>query len=601
MIPSFTTDLTTINTLYSAPNSFRTPAFQRPYSWTTKEAGQLLEDIRQAAETGHGKPSPQTADYFLGTIVLLRAGAGNGATSGTAGQRKYDIIDGQQRLVTLTILLAVLRDLDAGDKGVYTDRIQAHINADPEAAPRQHPYRILLDGMDGVALASYVQVPASTRVSPEVSLDSVGSKRMLEIRDHFHDELHDLNKEDRAALVDYLLTRCAFVVIATSDIDRAYQMFTVLNHRGKPLDRADIIKARLIGALPHEEHERFSKQWTELQETFGSKYETLFSHIRTIHGHHHGRIVSGLMEIVSDVGGARRFIDSVVGPMAGAYKRIVSPDPSDPPEMVKACSRLPYLNWLRAKDWMPSAMLWMSRHSDDPEKIGAFLTALDRLAYGLLLLGMGTVKRKNRYRAVLKEIREGVSILTNPGPLALSRDEQRNILYNVSHNLHGRSQQACKLALLRLNDEIAGAPQILKPGDFTVEHILPLKLSSKSLWREWYPSADSREYCTQCLGNLTLIHPRANDRAGNKDFADKLEVYFPDDTANGTHLTEMLRGLPDWREERVMERDAELLERIKDLWKLSGPVGRKDTRLQRQVSKPARQPSFMGIPEPQVS
>ena len=583
MIPSFTTELLSIGALYSAPNYFCTPAFQRPYSWTTKEAGQLLEDIRQAAETGHSQPSSQTADYFLGTIVLLRArtvnGNGVGASVSPDSPRQYDIIDGQQRLVTLTILLSVLRDLDGADETSSAASMQDHIQAESDdGATGNLRYRIALDGQDGTVLAEHVQRPGASNTVPDYAVQSKGSLRILEVRDYLHDELHDMESEDRNALADYLLARCAFVVIATSDIDRAYQMFTVLNHRGKPLDRADIIKARLIGELPASEHDRFSLQWKALQEKFGDNYETLFSHIRTIHGHHRGRIVSELMDIVADAGGARPFIDNVVQPLAGAYQRIVTPKFQGSPELVEAYSRLTYLNWLRAKDWMPAAMLWLSRHPDDPDKIKQFLTALDRLAFGLLLLGMGTVKRKNRYRAVLRDIQDNVPVLTANSPLALERSEQRNILYNVSHNLYGRSQQACKLALLRLNDDIAGEPQNLEPTDFTVEHILPLKLSNASRWREWYTVADAREYCTQCLGNLTLIRPSENDRAGNKDFAQKSEIYFPGNAPSDTHLTDMLRGLEQWREEQVMARDVELLDRLKALWQLAGPSGRKGAR-----------------------
>jgi hypothetical protein len=211
----------------------------------------------------------------------------------------------------------------------------------------------------------------------------------------------------------------------------------------------------------------------------------------------------------------------------------------------------------------------------------------------LLLLGMGTVKRKNRYRNVLREIQNNEPVLTNNGPLALDRDEQRNILYNVSYDLHGRSQHACKLALLRLNDDIAGKPQHLQPSNFTVEHILPLKLSGTSLWREWYPAADGRAYCTQSLGNLTLISPADNDKAGNKDFAEKIEIYFKRNAPSGIHLTDMLRGKTHWREEDVMARDVELLERLKALWQLAGPSGRKGARLRTEKPKQAQQRSLL--------
>ncbi len=606
MIPSFTTNLLSLGELYSTSNNFRTPAFQRPYSWTTKEAGQLLEDIRQAAETGHSNSSSTTADYFLGTIVLLRANLPakvkniNGAPHGGAHASFYDIIDGQQRLVTLTILLAVLRDLDRSDENLSLSHIQSHIQLVDDKDDGPHD-RLVLDGQDGATLSALVQVQDESDLILKETPHAAGSQRILDVIEHFHNELHDVEPSGRCAIADYLLARCAFVIIETSHIDRAYQMFTVLNHRGKPLARADIIKARLIGTLPLEDHDRFAQQWTDLQESFGDKYDTLFSHIRTIHGYNRDRIVSELLEITASAGGARPFLDKIVLPLADAFKRIVQPELSAHPKSIEAYSDLNYLNWLRAKDWMPVAMLWLSRHPDDPEQIKQFLHALDRLAFGLLLLGKGTVKRKNRYRALLREIQNNEPVLSNNGALALDKDDQRNILYNVSHDLHGRSQHACKLALLRLNDDIAGEPQNFQPNDFTVEHILPLKLSGSSRWREWYPVADGRAYCTQCLGNMTLISPGDNEKAGNKDFAEKVEIYFKENEPSGIQLTDMLHGKAHWREENVMARDAELLERLKALWQLAGPTGRKGARLRTEIPKQTQQSPSKGFASRQAS
>src|SRR2546421_12675740 len=77
---------------------FTIPQFQRPYAWTIEQGGELLEDIITFMEDG--KEVDELPPYFLGSIVLIKE-------HGT----KFDVIDGQQRLTTLTILLSVLRSL----------------------------------------------------------------------------------------------------------------------------------------------------------------------------------------------------------------------------------------------------------------------------------------------------------------------------------------------------------------------------------------------------------------------------------------------------------------------------------------------------------
>jgi uncharacterized protein with ParB-like and HNH nuclease domain len=78
---------------------FTIPNYQRPYAWTTEETGQLLDDLLAALEDEH-KEINQMNPYFLGNIVLIKN-----------GKADAQVIDGQQRLTTLTILLSVLREL----------------------------------------------------------------------------------------------------------------------------------------------------------------------------------------------------------------------------------------------------------------------------------------------------------------------------------------------------------------------------------------------------------------------------------------------------------------------------------------------------------
>ncbi|MGL4440044.1 MAG: DUF262 domain-containing protein [Bosea sp. (in: a-proteobacteria)] len=78
---------------------FRIPSYQRPYAWTTEQTSELLDDVSTACgETGD---VVNASPYFLGSIVLIK----------DPQRPEADVVDGQQRLTTLTIMLSVLRDL----------------------------------------------------------------------------------------------------------------------------------------------------------------------------------------------------------------------------------------------------------------------------------------------------------------------------------------------------------------------------------------------------------------------------------------------------------------------------------------------------------
>jgi uncharacterized protein with ParB-like and HNH nuclease domain len=90
---SFETKTLTVGELFSGSNVFRMPIFQRPYSSDEETALELYDDIYQASERSSG--------YFLGPLIVARSG----------GNKPFDVVDGQQRLVTLSVIFAILRDL----------------------------------------------------------------------------------------------------------------------------------------------------------------------------------------------------------------------------------------------------------------------------------------------------------------------------------------------------------------------------------------------------------------------------------------------------------------------------------------------------------
>src|SRR5262245_13478646 len=111
-MPSFTAQMLRLDELLANRYVIEAPAYQRAFVWTLAEAGRLLEDIGAAAE--------ENEDFFLGAMLFIdrdnAVAERRRVWQRSGGICTLDVIDGFQRLTTLTILVCVLRDLGLGEK-----------------------------------------------------------------------------------------------------------------------------------------------------------------------------------------------------------------------------------------------------------------------------------------------------------------------------------------------------------------------------------------------------------------------------------------------------------------------------------------------------
>ena len=562
MSSGFTAKPLALGQLLSDPYRFRIPSFQRPYSWTTKEAGQLLDDLTLALEE-QTQENASSREYFLGAILLNSAALTAADSSASAA---HDVVDGQQRLVTLTILLAVLRDLLARTDRELPRGLREHIECTKTAGPHR-AYRIELRERERDFFRLHVQEPLSTAKLPETDGLTEVEGRILEVREHLVAELRERSPQELAHIASFIAQQCQVALISAEGIDRAYRIFMVLNDRGRPLQRNDILKAQILAQIEERARAKADSAWDRTDALLGSDFEALFSHIRAAELSPKAQIIAGVREVIANAGGGRAFVEEMLEPYGRAFHSLLHAHHAGSPRSPEIRRFLTYLGWLGSADWVPPAMLWWRLNSADPEKLHAFLQALDRLSYALRLLGIGADKRASRFRAVVQAIRQGTVMDDPRSPLELGRDELRNILYNL-RSLHLRSPLVCKLVLLRLNDELAGGLQSLPAADFTVEHVLPQKPGRHSAWRDWFPVAEERERCTNSIGNLVLVRRRQNENARNRELPDKLEIYFGAPNPDVPAITAELNGISELRPEHIMAREERLLTIIKTIWRL---------------------------------
>ena len=503
--------------LFADPNFIHVPSYQRSFAWTREEAGRLLDDVAEALDASDAEHG---GDYFLGPMLFIEPDPPTGriaAWKAARTGRVHDVVDGLQRLTTLTILFCVLRDLDAEGSEPSSERLLAAIGTQARA-------RLALREPEERFFQAQVRRHGATGVQPAEAGQSLSEARIHEVREHMRQTLAEWDVVQRHQLADFLLDKCHIVLVSATGIDRAHRMFTVLNATGRPLARNDILKASLLGAVPPGAAlNRATATWDAAQAKLGADFDSLFSHIRTIHRRTSAPIISGIQEIAAEQGGAEAFVTRLLGPAAAAFDDIRHARHSGSPHSAAISASLRHLGWLRGGDWVPPALLWWLERGNEPAEIAWFLGELDRLAYALRILGMGTKRRGTRIGNLLQAMRNGDDLKAPASPLRLTREEQSTFRHNL-RDLHARSAPMAKLVLLRLNEEMAGGPQDLPVDDLTVEHLLPRKPAPTSRWREWYPDPAERGQCTELLGNLVLMTRAQNDKAGNQDFARKQEV-----------------------------------------------------------------------------
>ncbi|RUO99697.1 MAG: DUF262 domain-containing protein [Hyphomicrobium sp.] len=571
--------------LFSGPYLLNIPLFQRPYSWGREQAEQLLDDLMEAAGVGGSSESEQT--YFLGAVVLMDApGAETVRLSAKMTPREFGVIDGQQRIVTLMTLLAVLRDLESDAKKPVGKRVSSMLVAQLGTRFfRTERFRMHLSTRERAVFEDNILLPGSSVQPAYLALPSVAEATLLEVRDRFTAVLSEMTNTARRTLADFVADCCYVVVIVGSDIDRSHQMFVVLNERGKKLQRNDILKSDILSRMATGNGKWAADVWDEMALALGEGFEAFFGHVRTIYGHGRLQIVSGVRQVIRDCGGSEAFFRDVFLPLAKAYVLVRSNGANVlAPDMQRT---LIYLNRLPEGDWAPAAMMALKDWKRDPGRSALLLREIERLAMLTRLLCAGSGKRVRRFSELIKAMRNDEPIDESHPILQLSREEVRGIAFHLK-DFHKRNPKVCKLLLLRLGDELESGMDAVDPDLYTIEHVLPQRPSATSPWRQVFASTEERSQLVESLGNLVLITQQENDRARNATWDEKKAIYAKGSAkAPVLAITRDVLGESEWRKAQIEAREMRLLQLVEKLWRIDLLAPRQGAR---GAVKPVEEP-----------
>jgi Protein of unknown function DUF262/Protein of unknown function (DUF1524) len=586
--------------IFAETYQFTVPAYQRPYSWRTNQAEQMFEDLIEALD--HEADIQGSEPYFFGTLLMVSRKAAlwqpdSPLSEGTPEQpRELDIVDGQQRIVTLTILLAVLRDLareavaNAKTKKQSEERSALAVELDNFVTRAANgtgleKARVVISERHRALLESHIRAHDSCRREAPNGPLSPAERGILDVRNYFVTACSKFNSEERRRFATFLTTKCLFVMIVARNIDQGHRIFTVLNDRGVALEIQDIVKAEVVSAFGESDASQEAERvWDTAaarilegpddKEQKTKRFTEFFSHIRTMYGHPRPPVINGVRRVLAEVGG-QKFLTDVMQPYAAVTHQILNATHSGSLQSGQINRLLTYLGWQRSADWMPSTMLWMQINRDNPTRTLAFLREMDTFAYALRLQCLASNKRTARFQPLIKAIMENPDIDPSDLPFTLEDKERRHVAMNLS-KLHERNAQICKLVLLRLNDEIAGELQNVDPEKYSVEHILPKNYGADSEWQQLF-TPEQRDQSIQLLGNLTLVTKSQNERAANMDFAGKRAIYAEARAGVGPlAITRELVNVEQWGPAELAARSEQMLARVNEIWRIPPAVGTYD-------------------------
>ena len=547
---------------------FEIPDYQRPYSWTTEEVGELLDDLKYAA--GQSSDLANAPPYFLGSVVIIKNDA----------SPRAEIIDGQQRITTLTIILCALRELADVNGGEIDDFIQ--VPDKPLAGIKGH-FRLAVRERDKEFFRDNIQkngkLPDFLNISTANLTDS--RQRMFENARFLWNELSKLDESSRIALTAYIIQHCYLVVVSTSDQGSAYRIFSVLNDRGLDLSPTDILKAQIIGGIEGESTASYTKIWEDEEEDLGRDgFRDLFTHIRMIHLKNKMRRAlqdefwQGVLQVKNgeqlESADAKAFIDKVLKPYSDMYEEISTSSfqRQADSDNEKINRYLRYLNRLDNFDWIPPVLEYFIRNEMNSGSLVQFIQDIERLAYGMFIRRANINERINRYADILRVIQNGEELFEDDSVLQLRAEEKSAILQALEGNVYSQLRVRRTL-LLRLNSLLTEGGVTPEYPVITIEHVLPQNPHKCSQWIKWFPDDEMRNLWTHRLANLVLLSRRRNSAANNREFNDKKVTYFlTKDGVSPFALTTQIVAEEKWTMKILERRQNELIDLLKKEWRL---------------------------------
>lgn len=607
MIKSLANDAVSVLLSSDGNVTYAIPRYQRQYAWGKAQWEALFDDLLEGEQNGH----------FIGTIICVDQ------TQDATKKSVLELIDGQQRVTTISLLLAAIYDAlnlsqetDPFDKGEQFafDSLERMLALQESPGIRKQPEPRLVLQTRGTNHDDYLYILGSIGALPSHTAQKrVGNRQIMRAYRHFREAIEKRAETEGRAVKDFTFdllnqVKAANVVKITVDSHSdAFTLFESLNNRGLDLTPIDLIKNKLMGAADRSEDldiDEAYEQWNGWLIQLGDEYSTQDQFFRYFYNAMRDELeiaVPGIPvatrstliriyeKLIDD--DTERLME-IVSAGAAAYARLVNPVEHESNEAL----RRSFLRLRRAQG-LPGHVLLLfllMRQQELGIPDQELVEIADRLTaffvrrnltgtpptYALVRLFMAIVKelRENpdsdRVQVVERRLVEisasdGEFLEILSGPMYdLNKDLTRFVLATLAENAMTRESHQ------DLWKRKGGATR--PTYVWSIEHVLP---QTPNLGPEWVEmlggkqaAADAQEGYMHHLGNLTLS--AYNPSLGKRGFIEKRDHKDskgrPMGYKNGLSLNSDLREAETWNVASIKDRTRRLSREVLEAFPLGG-------------------------------
>ena len=547
--------------IFSSEFEYLIPSYQRPYAWTIDQASELFDDLYDFYNT-----EPEEG-YFLGSIVLIKQEAIPHA----------EVIDGQQRLTTLTILLAAIASfMEGSHKDTLYKYIQEPGNEFEGLEPKP---RLTLRQRDKEFFSKYVQ---SLEFDDLLSLDvdKLGNESQQNIFKNSEYFIRSIKKrfgdkgEGLNGFVKFLLQRCFLVAVSTPSQQSAFRVFSVMNSRGLDLQPTDIIKADTIGKIENKaESDEYNERWEDMEVELGrSGFNDLFTYTRMLFAKEKAKralLEEFRTQVLSKVASPKDLIENILEPYADALSTIKNVNYEASANAQDINSYIHWLNRIDNSDWIPPAILFLSKNKHDPEYVLWFFKKLERLAACLHICANNVNERIERYSKLIEGLEKEHGLESPIEEIELTKHEKLMMEVTLNGDIYHLTARRRNYVILRLDAFISDGAASYDPSILTIEHVLPQTVDPDSQWAITWPDEEDRKNWVHKISNLVPLNRRRNSQAQNYDFDRKKSAYFTGrNNVSSYALTTQVLNTSEWTKQVLEKRQADLVSVMKENWEL---------------------------------
>jgi hypothetical protein len=558
-----------LKTILDGTQQYMVPIYQREYSWRKPQWEQLWADIvgldTDTAEDHH----------FLGSIVS------KSFDSKAGGISKYLLIDGQQRLTTITVLLAAIRDLlreSDEENAAQTAEMIHELYLINRFRSGDDLYKVLPTKTDREAYSSLIVPTQQTGVS-----DTNITEAYRYFRKAILDALRDEPSLSLQKLQSTVTDQMEIVSITLGADDNDYRIFESLNATGMPLTQTDLLRNFFLMRIDDpKRQERIYLDLvrpitSEIDAVEGASSDTLFQYSLQRTGEYvRDKDVYAKWKRICDDQSPDELEATLreIHHDSRNYLKIIDPSREADPDVASRFRQLLNFGVMTPMPFLLNAMRWRDDGRINSDGLSSVLDLIQSFLVRRMFANVPT-NALNRIFIRLSQQLPQCDDLVQATHVALSQPGLRwpvDAEFAESfplYALYKDSRPGQRRVVLESLEHVLGHKEAPVLTGLTIEHVMPQTLTDD--WRETLGSEASRVHSRwlHTIGNLTLTG--YNSELHNDPFSIKRDRY----RESNVQLTKQIASYDVWNEDSIQDRAGWLYALARKIW-----VGPADTSAQ---------------------